>query len=524
MNLPLKIIFILVPTILLLTFSTACGYVNNENISSLEGTYPVDPLFRRFYRQIGGRETVGPAITPIFENEDIFYQYTIGALMMYDPENSPDQPFRLAPLGLDLGIYEAPIPKPDHVDGLYVDGHVIDEKFIPLYEKMGGKGVLGRPLTEVYRNADKNRYEQYFENVGFYWIEDDTSDSVYLLAYGAWKCDRYCRASAPDNSSIQLPTRYAEPFAKAVARLGLDFTGLALTPPYLTQDAQLEQIYENVVLVIHPSQPEIVRLFPVPERIGIERDVLMPALRQPDMYFYPFDGELGYNIPAVFMEYIQAHGGTDFVGTPLTQMIQMDDGSLQQCFVNLCLQGQSGLNGSIGVSPLPLGEKYRDLFYDAQAVVYDSEASLDITIQIWEGFPMVSPDQAQEIGVVIYGNGRPVSGLAPVLELSLPEGDHETYVLPPTDQRGESQLILEPLNEDNGTLIPYKVCVETQNAQMFCVMDSYLIWEADFLTVTPEIPDEYMSYLPFVLKNYKVYIPAVLGNFEIYLPLILNGS
>jgi hypothetical protein len=250
----------------------------------------------------------------------------------------------------------------------------------------------------------------------------------------------------------------------------------------------------------------------------------MPALRQPDMYFYPYDGELGYNIPAVFMEYIQAHGGTDFIGTPITQMIQMDDGSLQQCFVNLCLQGHPGLNGSIEVSPLPLGEKYRDLFYNAQAVVYDPEASLDITIQIWEGFPMVSPDQAQEIGVVIYGNGRPVTGLEPVLDISLPEGVHETYVLPPTDEKGESQIILEPLDEDIGTLIPYKVCVETQNAQMFCVMDSYLIWEADYLTVTPSIPDEYLNYLPFVLKNYKVYVPAVLENFKIYLPLILSGN
>lgn len=523
MNLPHKIIIILVPTILLLTLTTACGYVNNENVSSLEGTYPVDPLFRRFYRQIGGREIIGPAITPIFENENIFYQYTIGGLMMYDPQSSPEQPFRLAPLGLDLGISEAPIPKPDHVDGLYIDGHVIHEKFIPLYERMGGRSVVGKPLTEMYKNADKNRYEQYLENVGFYWIEGDPSDSVYLLAYGAWKCDRYCRASAPDNSSIQLPTRYAEPFVKTVARLGLDFTGLALTPPYLTPDAKLEQIYENVVLVIHPSQPEIVRLLPVPERVGIERDVLMPALRQPDMYFYPYDGELGYNIPAVFMEYIQAHGGTDFVGTPFTQMIQMDDGSLQQCFVNLCLQGWPGLNGNIDVSPVPLGEQFRELFYNAQAIEYQPEASLDLTIQIWEGFPMVSSDQAQEIGVVIYGNGRPVSGLEPELDLTLP-GGQERFVLPPTDEKGESQIILEPLNEDNGTLIPYKVCVNTQNEQMFCVMDSYLIWEADFSTLTPEIPDEYMGYLPFVVKNYKVYIPAVLENFKIYLPLTLSGN
>ncbi len=521
MNLPQKIIFILVSTILLLTLSTACGSVNNQNQNLIEGTYPVDPLFRKFYGQVGGRETIGPAITPIFEKDSIFYQYTIGALMMYDPQNSPDQPYRLAPLGLDLGIYEAPIPKPDQINGMYIDGHVINERFLPLYERMGGGSVVGKPLTEVYKNENKNRWEQYFENVGFYWIEGDSTGSVYLLAYGDWKCDRYCRASAPENSSIQLPALYAEPFVKAVSRLGLGFTGLALTPPYLAPEGQLEQVYENVVLVIHPSQPEIVRLLAIPERIGIERDILMPSLRNPDMYFYPFESELGYNIPAVFMDYIQAHGGIDFVGKPFTQMMQLDDGTLQQCFVNLCLQGQQGLNGAIMVSPLSLGEKYRDIFYDDQSIVYDDEASLDLTIQIWEGFPMVSPDQKQEIGVVIYGNGRPVSGLEPVLELSLPRGVHESLVLPPTDEAGETHIILEPLNADNGTLIPYKVCVSTLNEQMFCVMDSYLIWEADYITVNPEIPDGYLSYLPFVLKNYKVYIPAV---FKIYLPLTLSGN
>lgn len=524
MKLLLNKIFILVVSILLLAFLAACGIGKNDNLASMEGTYPVDPLFRKFYQQVGGRETLGPAITPIFEHESIFYQYTIGALMMYDPQYSSDQRFRLAPLGLDMGVYEVPVPIPDQVNGRYVDGHVIDEKFVPLYERMGGRSVVGKPLTEVYKNADKNRYEQYFENIGFYWIEGDASDAVYLLAYGAWKCEKYCRASAPENSSIQLPSRFAEPFVKTVARLGLDFTGLALTPPYLAPEGQLEQTYENIVLVIHPSQPEIVRLLPVPERVGIERDVLMPALREPDLYFYPYEEELGYNIPASFMEYIQAHAGIDFVGIPLTQMIQLDDGTFQQCFVNLCLQGQRGPNGSIEVSPLPLGEKYRDLFYDAQASVFDAEAALDITIQIWEGFPMVSPNQKQEIGVVIYGNGRPLSDLEPVLELSLPDSVRKSYTLPPTDEKGETQLILDPLEADNGTLVPYKVCLSTQNEQMFCVMDSYLIWKADYITVNPETPDEYMSYFPFVLKNYQVYIPAVLENFTIYLPLTLSGN
>ena len=517
-------ILILLSTILLLAFLVACNVSRNERTAQLEGTYPIDPLFRRYYEQLGGQDTLGPAITPIFEKEKIFYQYTIGALMMYDPQYPSDQRYLLAPLGLDMGIYELPLPKPTETDGRYTDGHVIDEKFVPLFDKMGGKSVVGKPLTEIYKNTEKNRYEQYFENTGFYWIEGDAPDAVHLLAYGAWKCDRYCRASAPQNSAIQLPSQYAEPFVKAVARLGLDFTGLALTPPYLAADGQLEQTFENVVLVIHPSQPEIVRLLPVPDRVGVERDVLMPPIRQPELFFYPFDGELGYNIPAPFMDFIQSHGGIDVTGAPLTQMIQLDDGTLRQCFVNLCLQGQIELDGSFRVSPLPFGGRYRALFYADRSAVFDVETSLDFTIQIWEGFPMVSPNQEQEIGVVIYGNGRPLAEIEPVLELSLPDSVQKSYTLPPSDEKGETQMILEPLEADNGTLVPYKVCVDTQNEQMFCVMDSYLIWNASYITVGPEISDEYLSYLPFVLKNYKVYIPPVVENFIAYLPLILRGN
>ena len=518
----LRNLVILLSTGFLLSALVACTVGRNERAALLEGTFPVDPLFRQFYEQLGGQDTLGPAITPIFEKDDLFYQYTIGALMMYDPQSSSEQRYRLAPLGLDMGIYELPVPMPEGVNDRYIDGHVVDEKFMPLFNEMGGKRVVGKPLTEVYKNTEKKRYEQYFENIGFYWVEGDPADAVHLLAYGAWKCDEYCRASAPLNSVIQLPSQHAQPFVKAVARLGLDFTGLALTPPYLASDGRLEQVYENVVLVIHPSQPEIVRLLPVPERVGIERDVLMPAVREPGMFFYPFDGNLGYNIPVPFMEFIHSHGGIDFIGAPITQPIQLEDGLFRQCFINMCLQEQMDEAGSVQVSPVSLGEKYRDLFYDSQEAGFDPGSSMDITIQIWEGFPMVSPEQEQEIGVVIYGNGRPLANVEPVLELVLPDGVQETYILPPTDENGETQLILDPLQADIGTLVPYKVCVGAETEQMFCVMDSYLIWRADFITVTPEVPEEYTSYLPFVLKNYQVYIPALWERFTIYLPLILR--
>ena len=86
------------------------------------------------------------------------------------------------------------------------------------------------------------------------------------------------------------------------------------------------------------------------------------------------------------------------------------------------------------------------------------------------------------------------------------------YVMPPTDDQGESKISIEPLDVANGTLIPYKVCVAAQEERKFCVLDSYLVWITDYVTVTPLAPVQYTSYIPFVIKHIEFYIPVMLES------------
>jgi hypothetical protein len=137
---------------------------------------------------------------------------------------------------------------------------------------------------------------------------------------------------------------------------------------------------------------------------------------------------------------------------------------------------------------------------------------------------MVSADQEQEIGVAVLSDNMPYSGAQPILEVSLPDGSSNHYELPPTDQKGETYISLPPIEAQNGTLIPYKVCLDTVGGQKFCIMDSYLIWQADYISITPTPPTKHTSYLPFVVKNIRVYIPAMMNEVKTYLPFVGNND
>lgn len=520
----LRIITLLFTVTLLSILVGACNRDGGEPDKPPEGTYSIDPIFRKFYTELGGEDFLGPAISPVFEDNDSIYQYTVGALMKYDSNVPAEEAYQLVALGREMGIYELPAQPTGDPDALYIDGHTIYKKFVPTYVRMGGQKIVGKPLTEVHKNVLKNRYEQYFENVGFYWIEGDQPEAVYLLGYGAWKCDRFCRHRPPQNSLIQAPTKSAAPFVRVVALQGLDFTGFALSPPYISEDGQLEQIYENLVMSTSVDSPDAVGLLPIVGALEIKPDELSPEISSPDMFFYPVQDNLGYNIPVFFMEYVNEHGGFEFVGEPVTQVSILTDQSYRQCFSSLCLEGVPDGLGGVNVKPLPLGVDYRNLFYYPEHFSGQPVPASDTTIQIWESFPMVSADQEQEIGVAVLSDNMPYSGAQPILEVSLPDGSSNHYELPPTDQKGETYISLPPIEAQNGTLIPYKVCLDTVGGQKFCIMDSYLIWQADYISITPTPPTQHTSYLPFVVKNIRVYIPAMMNEVKTYLPFVGNND
>jgi hypothetical protein len=223
---------------------------------SLVETHPVDPIFNSFYAYLGGEEVLGPAITPLLVSGNLKSQYVEAGLMISDPQAPESERHRLAPLGLVLGISEPPIPAPADPNLRFMNGHVIYPEFVQFYEKLGGAQFVGRPLTEARHNPEKNRTEQYFENLGFYRLDWDEPGTVRLLAYGAFACDQRCRYQAPTASIPGLRAILPEPFASKAARLGLNLLGRTLSEPHLAEDGQLEVIFENVVLVIAPDEAE----------------------------------------------------------------------------------------------------------------------------------------------------------------------------------------------------------------------------------------------------------------------------
>lgn len=233
-----------------------------------EETFPVDPIFEGLYASLGGSGNLGPALTPLQESGNLKIQYVEAALMVFDPQSASNDQYRLAPLGLVFGIAEPAVPNPGVPDHRYLNGHVIFDDFAPLFEQLGGSRIVGRPLTEARYNPDKDRVEQYFENLGFYTRAGEAGEEVRLLAYGAFACDRRCRYQPNPASIPTLRPLLPEPFASRVSQLGLSFVGRTLTEPYLNSENQIEIIFENLVLATTAPVP-IEEGFELPIRLWL---------------------------------------------------------------------------------------------------------------------------------------------------------------------------------------------------------------------------------------------------------------
>ncbi len=464
----------------------------------------VDPIFREYYELLGGADILGPPISPLFERNGVRYQYTAAVMMVNDPQASNGRVFRLAALGLDLGIMDPPIPPPDEPDGRYVDGYVIHSVLLPLYDQLGGVAVVGRPITEVHYNPDKRRYEQYFENLGMYWLERETPPVVRLLHLGAAKCNFSCRQlPAGDAGGVDLPYRTAEIFQEAVERLGANFTGFPITEAYQNPDGLMEQVFECVVLLLDPAQPGRVFLRPISKDLGLRVDPLTTPSGKPGFVFIEVEDGRGYNVPQRFLDYLAEHGGLDASGLPISEFTRMSDLIYRQCFVNLCLEEQVQASGKAVIRPTQLGFKYKILPLrplqpreetlkapaepilpeqslpqtEANTRMFVTPQARELTMRVWESFAMLAPDQNQEIGVSVLENNHPLQNIEPYLVLSLPDGAEKTYYLYPTGEDGVSRIFLDKIDAPTGSLISYRVCILDAVLEQYCVKDSFLIWQ-----------------------------------------------
>lgn len=471
---------ILLPVLLILA---GCSTVETTPAPEV-GTYPVDTVFREFYTSLGGRETLGPAISAIFNYRNQQCQYVQNVMMCFDPLAQGIARFNLHPLGDMLGIYEEPDMAAS--GNLVVDGYPIYEEFEEIYNRLYGPLYVGKPLTQPRFNANGNRIEQYFQNVGFYRNIDDQPGEVHLLAYGVFACSSDCRFTAPQSSVVTANLdAAAQPYLSQVARLGgLNVFGMPLTDPYVAADGKLEQIYENVVLFSDQEDTSTLGLRPVALLLG--KPVTPPGMELhgegDGVIFYRTDGILGFHVPVLFDHFIAQHGGREISGNPLGEITTISATLFRQCFENYCLVYDSSAAESLQVRMAPLGLEYLNL---TQAEPVDEATPFNVQkgavrMVANPGTPRIPADQSQRFDLFVVGaeDNQPVPNVEAVLTLSLPEGFETRYPLPPTDTQGRASLTIAPIEPApvNGTVISFKVCLNVPADTSVCTSDSYLIW------------------------------------------------
>lgn len=462
---------------ILLTVS-ACEKPEIESSAS-EDTYPVAVIFEDFYTKLGGEDVLGPAISNVFSRGDLQYQFTVNALMVYDPSAIYSERYQLAPIALDWGIEEPPEQQPDDQTIPYINGHQVWEEVQPYYRDLGGF-LIGSPLTGMKYNEDKRRYEQYFSNLGFYRNESDEPGMVHLMPYGDWFCADKCSYEIQDavlaNSTDDLMAGDVDQFfIESAKRLGAEFTGPAISETLLARDGNYEKAFKNVVLYSPPDEQGIVSLRPLPQLVGILPDPPVPPSEMGGMYFYQVQDSLGYNVPQYFLDYIALHGSMELSGPPITELRTMEDGSSRQCFTNYCLDYYPNAPESTRVQPVALGSKYIEDMPLSQPKV--TEPADEISLQAWERYPLLPSGQSQEIGVEIDEGGVPLEGMEFSLTLRLPDGSQRTYHSPPTSIDGQTSFKVDPIEAPNGSSIPYEVCAISILDRPVCLQGIFLIWD-----------------------------------------------
>jgi len=467
---------------------------SNSSIKPInKPAYEVDPFFLEFYSHSGGYDIFGPAISEATDESGVKIQYLETAKLVYDPQEKTKNLFHFAPLGKEMRVQEAPVPKPSQPETIYIEGHTVFPDFLPLYERLGANTV-GKPLTEVRYHLIRSRYEQYFENLGMYRLED--SEQVKLLAYGIWACGEACPPSGePSNAIIDLQQNIYPVFEKFVKEYGADFTGFALSEPYIRKDGRQEQIFENVVLVEQKGKGNKgVDIRPLTELVNVVPDLALEFSGKDMMYFYAIKDNKGYEVPVHFWKYIKKHGGIEIFGPPRTHYKILDEKVYHQCFLNLCLIYNQRINESARIRPEPLGYAYKTLIqvsvdipkktpaptatpllFQLKTTPQDNERR-EFTIQLKERFATVNPTQQQELIVIVYENDAPVEGIAPDLILLMPEEIRQTLSMKPTGKKGQSRILLPPFDAPNGTLVVYKVCLRSIPDDKLCLQDSFPIW------------------------------------------------
>lgn len=470
--------------IIVLAAVTACTAPSPTKPPPDTGIFDIDPVFREFYKLLGGKELLGPAISGLFDYENRRCQYTHNVLMCYDPLAKDIERFSLYPLGRLLALDAGEGVSEKLAASVYVDGIPIYDEFLELYEQLQGPVYTGKPLTAVRTNYLQNRIEQYFENVGFYRLLDEPAGEAHLLALGGYLCDLDCRYNPQNNPGAIIRTGGSEveqPFLTSLMRMGgVSVFGQPLTLPFTAPDGNVEQVYENAVLYAPGGDLSSPRLRPVPQTIGIPSTAPVPNESKHGMVFYPIEGGLGYHVPEIFDRFIAQHGGREISGPPIQALEMIKDQYFRQCFQNYCLDYDHRAPEPLQVRMATLGPAYLEAMQIDPALivrfVYSPET---VVLKVSESHERLAPNEKQwiEIHVLRKLDESPIPEVEGFVRLRLPDGSEWVSRFPPTNAAGAARVEVPPMELPNSSVIGYEACLNVPSEERICVDGSYLIWD-----------------------------------------------
>ncbi|GAB4481950.1 MAG: hypothetical protein Kow0088_24570 [Anaerolineales bacterium] len=470
---------------------TACGTSQPETESAAHKLFPPASEIQTYYREVNGEEILGALISPRLEDGNYIYQYAVNALLFCERGMSGDN-VRFAPIGLDLNLptRRELLGNAEATSG--VNGLPIYAEFLPLYKRLGEGKRIGMPLSGLRYNPRQRRYEQYFEGVGMYRSESDPPGRVKLLAYGAWKCGEACLYPIPSQAEVVPPIPIDSRVLPLVEKVGVDFTGFALSPAIKGVDGTEMVIFENIVIEIRADKENGLKLAPLPQKLGILPEGMVSKQEDEKKVFLSLDGDKGHHVWRSFMAYMDAHGGLGLIGLPIGEPQEGEDGSVRQCFENACLIEDRQIEGVYRIRPSPLGFEYATLYLGAEAgagnqadsqsapqpqkATASPEQDQEVTLEIIEERPFVEQEQQQTVGIIVHFGDRPAKGLTPTLYLSFSDGQSFEFEMPPTNAQGKSYFTIPPTQVPNGTLVNYRICIAAPSGVDVCALDDYLIW------------------------------------------------
>jgi hypothetical protein len=429
----------------------------------------VDSTFQEFYESLGGESVLGPPISVMYEERGQKLQFTAATLMVFDPLANESERFTLAPLGNAMNVSAPPLAPTSP------NGHEIYPGFITLFRQLGGTRITGKPLTSVIADPANKRIIQYFENVGFYQLETDPPDTAKLLYYGVWKCAQACNYPSKQESIVIPPKSPGYGIAGAVDRLDPGLTGFPLTDIYISKDGREEQVFENMVICTDEDSPGGIALRPLPNLLDIRPDKPSQA-GQDEGKFIAVDGNRGFNVPDHIDEYIERNSGYEFIGNPINNYNKISEGLYRQCFENLCLDYRPDNTTGLQIRPMPLGRRYRQNISEIASKDDGINSFDEVTLTVWESYPVVNSKDIQEIFVMVLDGRNPLKNIDLIMDLTMPDGSHQTHNFTPTGQDGRSSLEIAPIVASNGTLIVYQICLDNVPEGADCVYNDYLIW------------------------------------------------